>query len=286
MLVDSHCHLNVSRFSKIADDRDYSSEAIIGRAQRSGVECMLNIGTELPEWNLLRSISASHDMVFHSVGVHPLSAAEHCEKYSLQEISDAIDNGVDNSKCVAVGEIGLDYHYAKNHEKNQKELFELQMAAALKHDLPVSIHSRDAESDTIAILRHSAGARGVMHCFSGGRGFAFAALDLGFYISFSGVITFKNSVQLQEVAKAVPIDRLLIETDAPFLSPEPLRGKINEPAFLTHIAARMAALLERPYEEICDLTSQNFFNLFSKADSCQKIEIKKKTSSGCTANTP
>ncbi|MDR2268516.1 MAG: TatD family hydrolase [Holosporaceae bacterium] len=284
MLVDSHCHLNVSRFSQVTDERDYSSEAIIERAKRSGVECMLNIGTELPEWDLLRSISASNDMIFHTVGVHPLSIAEHCKKYSSQEISDAIDDGVDNVKCVGVGEIGLDYHYTKDHEKDQKELFELQMAVALKHGLPVSIHSRDAESDTIAILRHYADSRGVMHCFSGSREFAFAALDLGFYLSFSGVITFKNSARLQEIARAVPIERLLIETDAPFLSPEPLRGKINEPAFLTHIATKMAVLLEKPYEEICDITSRNFFNLFSKANSCQKI--KKKTFSGCTANTP
>jgi TatD DNase family protein len=292
MLVDSHCHLSIEKNSTVATPTETEPKiepadlvaAIVHRARCAGVEYLLNIGTDLSEIDQLKSTAERHEGVFYTVGVHPANAAEHLLRHSPAEISATIDEAIGSSKCVGIGEIGLDYHYTRDDEKGQKELFELQMEIARKHLLPISIHSRDSATDTIAILRHHAGVPGVMHCFSGDREFAFSALDLGFYISFSGVITFKNSRQLQEIVKIIPADRLLVETDAPFLSPEPLRGKINEPAFLIHTAQKMAALREASYEEISTTTCQNFFHLFSRATLC--LEKTKKNCSGCMVNTP
>jgi TatD DNase family protein len=165
-------------------------------------------------------------------------------------------------KTVGIGEIGLDYYYSIDHMHDQKELFELQLDIAHRKRMPINVHSRDAEQDTVAILKNYPGLRGAIHCFSGSREFAFQALDLGFYISVSGVVTFPKNTQLQEIIKNLPLDRLLMETDAPFLAPLPFRGKINEPSYIVHIAQKIAELFEIPVEEIAEKTNDNFFNLF------------------------
>ncbi|MDR2794924.1 MAG: TatD family hydrolase [Holosporaceae bacterium] len=265
--VDSHCHLNVKKFSKITEtsQENYSIESLLTRAYNVGVKYILNIGTELADIGEMHSISASHAGVFHTIGIHPLEAQRHLQQYSLQDMADTINSNCNNEKLAGIGEIGLVYYYTRENEQEQKKIFELQMDIATKHGLPVAIHSREAEADTLAILQNYSGARGVMHCFSGSRDFAFGALDLGFYISFSGVVTFKNSTRVQEIVSDIPSHRLLVETDAPFLAPNPFRGKANEPAFLVHTAKKIADLCGTTSEKIAHATSQNFFNLFSKA---------------------
>ena len=265
--VDSHCHLNFSKFANLGFSErydDYSANAVIARAQEAQVKYMLTIGTEFSDIDELKSISDAHENVFRTVGIHPDNAHDHLQKYSLDEISKKISEQQTDPKLVGVGEIGLDYHSTTEFTKDQQLVFETQTTTAIDHDLPVVIHSRDAEDDTIAILRQHPKARGVIHCFSGSREFARKSLDLGFFISFSGIVTFKKSTELQEIAKFVPLDRLLIETDAPFLAPTPFRGKVNEPAYVVHTAEKIAQLLELPLEKIAQQTLENFFGLFSK----------------------
>lgn len=259
--------MNVKKFSQIAgaSPKDYSVDGLLMRANSAGVKYVLNIGTELLDIDEMRSISASHGGVFHTIGIHPLEAQRHAQQYSLQDIADILNRNCNGEKLVGIGEIGLDYYYTRESEQEQKKIFELQMDIATKHDFPVVIHSRDAETDTLAILRNHKNARGVIHCFSGSRDFALKALDLGFYISFSGIVTFKNSTAMQRIVGDVPSNRLLVETDAPFLAPDPFRGKINEPAFLVHTAKKIAELRQTTEEQIARLTAENFFDLFSKA---------------------
>ncbi|GHU16577.1 hypothetical protein FACS189472_01940 [Alphaproteobacteria bacterium] len=336
--VDSHCHLNLKKFSKVAEassSGDYSIDAIVERAKNAGVEYILNIGTELSDIEEMQSISMSYDNVFHTIGIHPLEAQKHHQQYSLDEISRIIKANCNDEKCVGIGEIGLDYYYTKESAKEQKELFELQLAnvtldpvtaslpsetyarctcnnifvrhpeersdvgiqnnidsthaskSALAYNedggeainasqarTAVCVHSREAEEDTIAILRNHPGVTGVIHCFSGSKEFAFQALDLGFYISISGVVTFKSNVALQEIVKSIPLDRLLVETDAPFLAPTPFRGKVNEPAFMVHTAKKIAELLGVTADEISSQTSENFFNLYPRAKKFRRYIVQ------------
>ncbi|MDR2682107.1 MAG: TatD family hydrolase [Holosporaceae bacterium] len=264
--VDSHCHLNLKKFSQVAGTSsvDYSVDAILDRARSADVKYVLNIGTELADLDEMRSISESHDNVFHTIGIHPLEAQRHLQQYSLNDISNILNGNCNSEKLVGIGEIGLDYHYTRESEQEQKKIFELQMDIAQKHSFPVVIHSRDVANDTLDIIGNYSDVKGVMHCFGGDRDFAFRALDLGFYISFSGDITFpKNIATRQEIVKIIPPDRLLVETDAPFLTPVPFRGKVNEPAFVVHTAKKISELLEMTEEKIAAITSKNFFDLFS-----------------------
>ena len=266
--VDSHCHLNFSKFADLGFSKrydDYSLEAVVARAQEAEVKYMLTIGTEFSDINELRAIADLNENVFRTVGIHPDNAAEHLKNFSIDEISKKIFEQASDPKVVGVGEIGLDYHSSIDFIKEQQQLFATQTEAAIRCDLPISVHSRDAEGDTIAVIRQLPDAKGVIHCFSGSREFARQALDLGFFVSFSGIVTFKKSTELQEIAKFVPLDRLLIETDAPFLAPTPFRGKINEPAYVVHTAEKLAERLDQPLAKIAEQTSENFFKLFSKA---------------------
>ena len=266
--VDSHCHLNFSKFANLGFSErydDYSTDAVISRAREAQVKYMLTIGTEFSDLDELKSISDAHESVFRTVGIHPDNAHDHLQKYSLDDISNKISEQQQaDQKVVGVGEIGLDYHSNTEFTKDQQQVFETQIETAVNCNLPVSIHSRDAEDDTIAILRQHPKVRGVIHCFSGSREFARQSLDLGFFISFSGIVTFKKSTELQEIAKFVPLNRLLIETDAPFLAPTPFRGKINEPAYVVNTAEKIAQLLGLPLERIAQQTSENFFKLFPR----------------------
>ncbi|MDR2107085.1 MAG: TatD family hydrolase [Holosporaceae bacterium] len=269
--ADSHCHLTFSRFAglfpEIAGEK-YAVDKIISRAEEAGVKYMLTIGTELSDVSELKSIADKYPNVFRTVGIHPLEARKHYP--DRDSAADIIEENCRDPKVVAVGEIGLDYHYETESKKQQEEFFNLQLESAKKFNLPVSIHSRDASADTADILKSHAPLSGVIHCFSGDRSFAKKALDLGFYISSSGDVTYKRATELRESLKYIPTDRLLIETDAPFLAPIPFRGKPNEPAFIVYVAEKIAELLNISAEKVAEFSCRNFFDLFTRADLFRK----------------
>lgn len=257
MLVDSHCHLDM-----IAERQDL--DEVVARARRAGVGTMLTISTTLSGFPAVRDIAASYDDVWCSVGVHPHDAGPEGPTTPTRLIELAGD-----ARVVGIGESGLDYHYDNSPRPAQQESFRAHIQAAQQTGLPLIVHSREAEADTARILREEYNAGGaygcVMHCFSSGRALAEAALDLGFYISFSGIVTFKKADELRAIARDTPRERLLIETDAPYLAPVPKRGKPNEPAYVTHTAAFLAEHLELSDTELADLTTANFFRLFDRA---------------------
>ena len=255
MIVDSHCHLD---FPELNTELD----AVLARAQAAGVGLMVTISTRVNRFNELRSLIDAHDNVFCSVGTHPQNAAEEPD-IMVEELVELAHN----PKVVAIGEAGLDYHYDHSPRDMQKKSFCTHIQAARETGLPLVIHARDADADIARMLEEEsvkAAFPFVLHCFTGGTDLARRALALGGYISFSGVVTFKNAEALRDIALAVPSDRILVETDAPYLAPEPLRGKTNEPAFVVHTAARLAALRGVRGAEMTRLTTENFFRLFNK----------------------
>ncbi|MDR3186866.1 MAG: TatD family hydrolase [Holosporaceae bacterium] len=265
--VDSHCHLLFPKFRSMSENLDverYSVAAVIDRAAKADVKYLMAIGTELADLEEIRSLADTHENVFRTVGIHPLEAAKHHGAFRSEEMAKIIRREAALPKTIGIGEIGLDYHYEKESQKQQKELLRLQLDLAEECRLPVVIHSRDAYPDVISILREYPGVTGVIHCFSGEEDFARKALDLGFYISISGVVTYKNAAELRETLKLIPLDRMLLETDAPFLAPVPHRGGINEPAFIPHIAEKISELLNIQIATLAQQTSENFFRLFSR----------------------
>ena len=271
IFVDSHCHLMFEKFVGNGDiiDEKYKIDAIIKRANDAGVKYILAVGTKLEDIEEIIAITEKSKNVFRTVGVHPLDTQQHLKKYSLSDIQKIIINNCEaatsnnnSSSLVGIGEIGLDYYYSKDNIYDQRKLFETQLEVATKYKLPVCVHSRDAENDTIAILKNHPEITGVIHCFTGSKKFAFDALDLGFYISVSGVITFKKSNELCEVVRSFPLNKTLVETDAPFLAPTPFRGKTNEPAFVIHIAEKLAEILRVPLSEVAQKTTSNFLDLY------------------------
>jgi TatD DNase family protein len=265
--VDSHCHLIFSKFDNRALPKSivYNVSSVIKRAIDANVKYMMTVGTELSDVEELQAVVDEHENIFRTVGIHPLEAKKHRESYKDNEIIWIIQKHAVMRKTLAIGEIGLDYHYERDSERQQKELFHLQLALAQECRLPVVIHSREANDDIIEILKDYTGITGVIHCFSGEKDFANKALDLGFYVSISGVVTYKNATELQENIKYIPLDRLLIETDAPFLAPVPFRGNPNEPSFIPYIAGKISELMKIPLEIISQKTSENFFTLFAKS---------------------
>ena len=258
MLVDSHCHLDFPDFEDELED-------VIARAGAAGVGTMVTIGTEIARFDRVLAIAAAIENIYCTVGTHPHQAGAEGEKDTGPERLAAL---AADDKVIGIGETGLDYHYDNAPRAAQIMSFRAHIQAAQKTGLPLIVHSRDADGDTIEILteEHEKGAFGaVMHCFSAGRGLADAAVELGFYISFSGILTFKNADAVREIAGAVPVDRLLVETDAPYLAPVPKRGKRNEPAYLTHTAAYLAELRGMTPEALAEQTTANFFRLFTKA---------------------
>ena len=256
MLVDSHCHLD---FTAAGPERD----AVIARARAAGVGTMVTIGTKISEFKEVCHIADTEDDVWCSVGIHPHEAASEPETDAT-----ALAALTRHPKVVGIGECGLDFHYDHSPRERQIAVFRAHAAAARATGLPLIVHTREADTETAAILAEEAGTgplSGVIHCFSSGQQLADAALSLGFYISLSGIVTFKNAEALRAVARAVPLDRLLIETDAPYLAPVPLRGKRNEPAFIVHTAALLAELRGLAPAELARRTSENFFRLFAKA---------------------
>ena len=256
MLIDSHCHLV---YDGLADRQD----EVLASARARGIGGFLNISTRQSEWNEVIAVATREPDVWASVGIHPHEADAHPD-LGASELVEASRH----PKVVAIGECGLDYYYDKSDRTAQRERFAAHIDAARQTGLPLIIHTRDAEADTAEILTEAVGKGGiaaVLHCFTGSAELARTALDLGLFISISGIVTFKNARNLQETAKAIPLDRLLVETDSPFLAPVPHRGKTCEPAFVADTAAFLADLRGEPLDDLASATTANFFRLFGKA---------------------
>jgi TatD DNase family protein len=262
MLVDSHCHLDFPAFAGRVPE-------MLARAQAAGVERVVTISTHVRRFDTYRSLAEAHDGVFFSVGTHPHHAAEEPDI-----AADEIAALSDHPRCVAIGEAGLDYHYDRSPRDVQQRVFRTHIAAARETGLPLVIHARDADEDMMAILREEA-RRGrfdaVLHCFSSGARLAEAGIELGFSVSFSGIVTFKRSDELRRIAAAVPREKLLVETDAPYLAPEPYRGKTNEPAYVAHTARLLAEAIGVAADELARLTTANFYRLFAKAALADRV---------------
>lgn len=257
--VDSHCHLNFDEFSNEVDE-------IIQRAKDQKIETLLTICTTLEEANSLLDLTSQYQNIFCTIGIHPHEAEATLEKISLEDLKIWLKGYTQQPKVVGIGEAGLDFYYEHSPRKRQQEVFEAHIEVACTENLPLSVHTRDAEKETIELLRNASGkARGVIHCFTGSQWLADEALALGFYISISGIVTFAKAEALREVVRTIPLDRLLVETDAPFLAPIPHRGKRNEPAMMIRTAEKVAELKGVTLEEIAQATTRNFFDLFSKA---------------------
>ncbi|MEA3638567.1 MAG: TatD family hydrolase [Lamprobacter sp.] len=257
MFVDSHCHLD--RVDLAPYNGDFG--AMLARAGEEGVRHMLCVCIDLEHYDAMRRLVSPYPNVSVSVGVHPNEPG--ADEPSLETL---LQLGAD-PEVVAIGETGLDYHYNEGDLDWQRERFRVHIQVARRLAKPLIIHTRDARTDTIAVMREAGAdaAGGVMHCFTETWEMAQQALDLGFYISFSGILTFKNAASLREVARAVPLERLLIETDSPYLAPVPHRGKKNEPGFLSHVAAQVAELRGLSVEALAERTTENFFRLFAGA---------------------
>lgn len=256
MLVDRHCHIDRHEFAKDLD-------AVVARANAAGVMVMVDISTRIRRFAEIEAVIERYDCVYGSIGTHPHNVHEELD-IPVAEIVRLSKH----PKIVAIGEAGLDYFYKHSTPDAQAKGFRKHIAAARETGLPLEIHTRDADADTLAILKdeHAKGSfPAILHCFTGGRDLAIGALDLGLYVSFSGVLSFKKSEALRDIAREIPLDRLFVETDAPFLAPEPYRGKVNEPAYVVHTAEALAAVKGVSYEDICRITTDNFYRLFTKA---------------------
>ena len=255
MLADSHCHLN---YKGLVEDQ----AAVLARARARGVTAMLNIATRQSEWDAVLATAEREPDVWATVGIHPHEADSHAHVDTATLVERA-----QHPRVVGIGESGLDYYYDHSDRAAQQASFRAHIGACRAMQLPLIVHTRDAEEDTLAILADEMGKGrypGVIHCFTASGGFAERALDLGFYISISGIVTFRNARDLQEIAAKLPIERLLIETDAPFLAPVPHRGKTGEPAFVADTARFLADLRGEDVEELQRRTAQNFHALFAK----------------------
>lgn len=256
MLVDHHCHLD---FPEFAPDL----AGVVARAEAAGVGTMVTISTRIRKFDQVLAVAERFPNVWCSVGTHPHNAHEELDFGAADLVRLA-----QHPKVVAIGEAGLDYHYQHSTPEAQAEGFRRHIAAARETGLPLEIHTREADEDTIRILEdeHAKGAfPAILHCFTGGRALAMRAVELGLYVSFSGVVTFKKTDALRAIAADVPLDRILVETDAPFLAPIPYRGKTNEPSYVALTAAALAEIRGLSREALAAATTENFFRLFTKA---------------------
>jgi TatD DNase family protein len=262
MWIDSHCHLNHER---IADHG--SPAALTENARKAGVSGMVNICCRIAdEFPLILKTAQGLENVWCTIGTHPHEAGKPEEQVITLETLISLANS--DPKIVGIGESGLDYYYNHAPVEDQKASFRKHIRACIETDLPLVVHARDADADVMQIIREEGAGtklKGVLHCFSSGRAMAEDALDFGFYISLSGIVTFKQAEELQATAKDVPLDRILVETDSPFLAPVPLRGKTNEPAYVTHTGTFVAGLKNIAPDELARITTDNFFKLFSRA---------------------
>ncbi len=256
MIIDSHCHLNMKEFDQDLDN-------VILNAKQNNIKGMLTISTNLEEIKNIKKISERFSNIWFSLGIHP----NNVDKNYLN-LNAVIDNNIKNKKFIGIGETGLDFYY-KNYNKDlQIKSFINHINIARELDLPVIVHTRSADTDTIRILKNEykrGKFRGLIHCFTASEQLAIEVLAINFYISISGIITFKNADNLRKITKSIPIEKILVETDAPYLSPVPMRGKRNEPSFVSYTAKYLANLLNVTEEELYNKTTNNFFKLFSKA---------------------
>lgn len=265
MWIDSHCHLTHARLLEHADP-----DAVVARARDAGISGFLNVCCKISEDRAsLAELSARHESLWYTLGTHPHDAGDPQEQAITQEaLTEAV---LADPKIIGIGESGLDYYYDHSSREDQQGSFRKHIRSCLDCDVPLVVHARDADEDVIRILREEGAGgklRGVLHCFSSGRQMAMEALDLGFYISFSGILTFRKSEELREIACDIPLDRLLVETDSPYLAPEPCRNqKINEPALVVHTGKVLAELHKLSPEAMAEATTRNFFTLFSRAQS-------------------
>ncbi|MCA1042400.1 TatD family hydrolase [Bacillus infantis] len=252
MLFDTHVHLNAEQFEE-------DLEEVIGRAQAEGVSHMVVVGFDRPTITRAMELAEAYDFIFACVGWHPVDAID-----MTDEDLAWIEELAAHPKVVAIGEMGLDYHWDKSPKDVQKDVFRRQIRLAKKVKLPIVIHNRDATADVVEILREEGAGEigGIMHCYSGSVEVAKECLDMNFYISLGGPVTFKNAKKPKEVAEAVPLEKLLIETDCPYLAPHPYRGKRNEPAYVKLVAEQIAELKGLAYEEVAEATTENAKRLF------------------------
>jgi TatD DNase family protein len=256
MLIDSHCHLD------FPDLQDRLAE-VLANAAGAGIGRMVSISTYVARFDTYRELSEAHGSVFFTIGTHPHNAAQEPDVPASRLAALSV-----HPRCIAIGEAGLDYHYDKSPRDVQRRVFRTHIEASRLAGLPLVIHAREADEDMIRILSEEV-ARGpfdaVLHCFSSGERLSQVGVELGFYVSFSGILTFKNSDEIRRIAAAVPRDRLLVETDAPYLAPVPYRGRTNEPAYVAHTARTLAEVVGVTEAEIADTTTANFYRLFPKA---------------------
>ncbi len=256
-LIDSHCHLNYEGLAERQDE-------VLANARARGVTGFLNISTRQSEWDDVIAVAETNSDVWATVGVHPHEADAHPDLGAA-----ALVEAASHPSVIAIGECGLDYYYDKSDRGAQRERFQAHIDAARETGLPLVVHTREAEADTAEILTKAVeqgGVTGVLHCFTGSADLARIGLDLGFLVSLSGIVTFKNASELQDIAKWLPLDRMLVETDSPFLAPVPHRGKPCEPAFVADTAAFVAELRGEEPDALADATTANFFKLFAKAE--------------------
>ena len=251
MLIDSHCHLNFPDLAQRLPE-------VLANMAEAGVDKAIAISVSRQSFEEVHAIAQNHSNIYATVGIHPDDPE--AEEFSLEELLEHAAR----PKVVAIGETGLDYHWCKGDLAWQHQRFALHIEAANRSGLPLVVHTRDAAADTMRLLREHQAHAGVIHCFTEDVHTAKLALDLGFYISFSGIVTFKNATAIQEAARYVPLDRLLVETDAPYLAPVPKRGKPNEPAYVRHTAAFVAQLRGDSLENIAQATTANCLRLFNK----------------------
>lgn len=255
MLVDSHCHLE---YKGLVEDQ----RGVLSRAREAGIGKFLNISTRQSEWDQVIGTAEREQDVWASVGIHPHEADQHADLGR-----DVLLAKADHPRVIGIGETGLDYYYDKSDRGVQRELFRMHIGVARETGLPLIIHTRDAESDTLEILEDEKGKGdfpALIHCFTASAAFGARVVELGLSISISGIVTFKNAKDLQDAAKEVPADRLLVETDSPFLAPVPHRGKPCEPAFVVDTARFLAELREEKFEHLAEVTTDNFHKLFSR----------------------
>lgn len=256
MIIDSHCHLNYPEFSDLS--------ATLDNASASGVELMQTISCKRSDFKEVIDLTEKSDRIYGSIGIHPHEAEAH-QDVTVEELV----KWSQHPRIIGIGESGLDYYYDNSPRDLQRNGFSVHIEAARETGLPLIVHTRDADDDMIEMIQsaYNKGAyKGLLHCFSSTQRMADAALEIGFYISLSGIITFKKADELREVVKTIPMDRLLVETDSPYLAPIPHRGKPNEPAYTRHVLEKLAEIKEVSIEEMARVTTDNFFRLFSKAN--------------------
>ncbi|WP_422133360.1 TatD family hydrolase [Endozoicomonas sp. ALD040] len=259
MLIDSHCHLDRLKL----DSYDGDLEAALNAARQAGVERILCVGIDLEHADAVVGLADKYQDVYASVGIHPL------EKEAAEPDLQTLLHYAAHPKVIALGESGLDYYYSADNKEKQQERFRIHLQAAQQSQLPMIVHTRDAREDTLKLIRQHGDLEkaGVLHCFTESWEMAKEAMELNYFISISGIVTFRNATELREVVKKVPLDRLLIETDSPYLAPVPHRGKPNEPRYLPDVAKCVAELKGISPEKLAEVTSENFFRLFPKAAS-------------------